>query len=202
VGAYVLGPLPFPDPDRLVRVWATKDGRTLGGPSPADMRDLAAIAHSFEGMVVYDHWRKNVGGIAGSEDPEELVVGLVPGTYFDLLGLRPLLGRLFTTEENVYGRHYVAAISSSFWRNRYAADPTILRKTLRINGEVYSIIAVIPDVTPAWMDQTSSPISIWTPYASPDLWTENARSARGDLSLGRLKHGISYEQARAELNTL
>src|SRR5262249_4586166 len=53
-----------------------------------------------------------------------------------------------------------------------------------------------------WMDQTSSPISIWTPYASPDLWTENARNARGDLSLGRLKHDISYEQARAELNTL
>jgi putative ABC transport system permease protein len=168
-----------------------------------DMRDLAAGARSFEGMVVYDHWRKNVSGIRGSNEPEEMVVGLVPGSYFELLRIRPILGRVFAEAENVYGKHYVAAISSRFWQTRFAADPRILERTLRINGETYSIVAVVPDVIPGWMDQASSPISIWTPFASPDDWSEARRSSRGgDSSLGRLKPGVSYEQARAELATL
>src|SRR6202790_2589132 len=60
VDAALLRPLPFPDSERLVRVWSTKNGTPVGGPSPMDMRDFAAAAHGFEGMVVYDHWRKNV----------------------------------------------------------------------------------------------------------------------------------------------
>src|SRR5205823_990356 len=146
--------------------------------------------------------RKNVSGIAGSQNPEEMLVGLVPGSYFKLLGIRPILGRLFTKEEGVYGKHYVAAVSGSFWRNRFAADPRILGKILRINGEPYAIVAVIPDVIPGWMDQANAPVSIWTPFASARVWTESERGDRGDFSLGRLKRGISYDQARAELAAL
>ena len=202
VDSALLRPLPFPDSDRLVRIWSTKNGTPVGGPSLLDMRDIAAAAHSFEGMVVYDHWRKNVSGILGSNEPEEMVIGLVPGTYFELLRIKPILGRLFSETENVYGRHYVAAISTRFWRTRFAADPRILERTLRINGETYSIVAVVPDVVPGWMDQTSVPISIWTPFASADMWSEAKRGSRGDSSLGRLKPGVSYDQARAELAPL
>jgi putative ABC transport system permease protein len=203
VDSALLRPLPFADSDRLVVVWSTKNGAPLGSPSFLDTRDFAAAAHSFEGMVVYDHWRKNVSGILGSNEPEEMVIGLVPGTYFELLRIRPILGRLFSEEENVYGRHYVAAISTRFWRTRFAADPRILEKTLRINGETYSIVAVIPDVLPGWMDQTTAPISIWTPFASADMWSEAKRgSGRDNSSLGRLKPGVSYDQGRAELATL
>src|ERR1700733_13276699 len=92
-------------------------------------------------MVLYDHWRKNVSGIAGSQAPEETVIGLVPGSYFELLGVRPMLGRLFSPAENTYGRHYVAAISSTFWNRRFASDPRVLGRSLRINGETYSIVA-------------------------------------------------------------
>ena len=202
VDAALLRPLPFPESDRLVRVWATRNGASIGGPSPIDMRDMAAAAHSFEGMVSYDHWRKNVSGILGSNEPEEMVIGLVPSAYFELLRIRPILGRLFTEAENVYGRHYVAIVGSRFWRTRFAADPRILERTLRINGETYSIIAVVPDVVPGWMDQTSAPISIWTPYASQGLWSEANRGYRGDSSLARLKPGVSYDRARAELAAL
>ena len=202
VDAAMLRPLPFPASDRLVRVWSTKNGMSLGSPSRMDMRDLAAAAHSFEGMVVYDHWRKNVSGIMGSSEPEEMVVGLAPGTYFELLRIKPILGRLFSEAENEYGKHYVAIVGNRFWQTRFAADPRILERTLRINGETYSIVAVVPDVVPGWMDQTTAPISIWTPYASTD-WSEASRSGRGgDSSLGRLKPGVSYQQARAELATL
>jgi putative ABC transport system permease protein len=202
VNAALLRPLPFPGADRLVRIRSTANGASLGGPSVLDARDFAAASSSFDGLVVYDHWRKNVSGISGSSQPEEMVVGLVPGTYFELLGMRPILGRLFTPAENEYGKHFVTAIGANFWRTRFAGDPHILGRTLRINGEPYSIVAVLPDVVPAWMDEANTPISIWTPFAFSDSWAEDSRGGRGYLSLGRLKPAVSLEQARAELATL
>jgi putative ABC transport system permease protein len=202
VDAALLRPLPFPHSDRLVRIWSTRNGASLGGPSPMDMRDFAAASHGFQGMAVYDHWRKNVSGILGSNGPEEMVIGLVPGSYFDLLGVRPILGRVFTAAESAYGKHYIAAISDGFWRSRFGSDPNVLGRTLRINGETYSIVAVMPDVIPGWMDQVSAPIAIWTPFAFSDIWSEESRGARGYSSLGRLKPGVSYEQGRAELAAL
>jgi len=202
VDAAMLRPLPFPDSERLVRLFATRNGARLGGLSRLDMRDIAASAQSFEGMVVYDHWRKNVSGFGGSGDPEETVVGLVSGTYFELLRIQPVLGRLFTSEESVYGKHYVAAIGANLWRKRFSADAQVLGKALRINGETYTIVAVLPDVVPNWMDQTSAPISIWTPWVMPEMWSESKRASRDDACLGRLKPGVSYDRARAELATL
>ncbi|MGE5277064.1 MAG: ADOP family duplicated permease [Acidobacteriota bacterium] len=202
VDAALLRPLPFPESDRLVRLFSTRNGARLDGISRLDARDLAAASRSFEGIVVYDRWRKNVSGIGDSRDPEETVVGLAPGTFFELLRIRPVLGRLFTPEENVYGKHFVAAIGASLWRTRFAADPQVLGKTLRINGESYTIVAVLPDAIPPWMLQTNAPISIWTPFVSPDMWTESDRSARDIDCLGRLKPDVPYDQARAELAAL
>ena len=125
VDAALLRPLPFSEPDRLVRISSTKNGASLGGPSTMDMWDFAQANHSFEDLVVYDRWRKNVSGILGSSEAEEMVVGLVPGSYFETLRIRPLVGRLFTEQENQYGKHYVAAIGNSFWKTRYGGDPGI-----------------------------------------------------------------------------
>ena len=202
VNAALFRPLPFPESDRLVRLFATRNGARLGGISRMDARDFAASSRSFEGIVVWDHWRKNVSGVGRSNDPEESVVGLAPRAYFELLRIHPILGRVFRSEEEVYGKHYVALIGAAFWRTRFQADPQVLGKTLRINGETYSIVGVLPDVVPSWMDQTNAPIAIWTPYAAPDMWTEAKRASRDDLCLGRLKAGVSHDQARAELTTL
>ena len=192
-------PLPFQDSDRLVRVWMTRAGKILGGWSPMDIRDFAAAAHSFDGMVSYDHWRKNVSLSQGSSQPEELVVGLVPGAYFDVLRIRPILGRVFTPEENQYGKHFVAAISEGLWHTRFASDPDVIGRTLRINGESYQIVGVMPQVVPTWMDHTAVPIGVWTPFTSLSMWTEAARGGTGDSSIGRLRPGVSIEQARSEI---
>jgi putative ABC transport system permease protein len=198
----LLRPLPFPHSDRLVRILSTKMGAPTGGPSPMDLRDFARDARSFDGMVVYDHWRKNVGGISGADEPREMVVGLVPRAYFELLGIRPILGRLFTSQEDEYGKHYVAIVSDAFWRNRFASDPDVLRRTLRINGETYSIVGVVPDIIPGWMDGASASVSLWTPFAFPEAWTEATRGQRDFSSIARLKPGVPYEQGRAELAAL
>jgi putative ABC transport system permease protein len=192
-------PLPFQDSDRLVRVWKTRAGKILGGWSPMDIRDFAAAAHSFDGMVSYDRWRKNVSLSQGSSQPEALVVGLVPSAYFDVLRIRPILGRVFTPEENQYGTHFVAAISEGLWRTRFASDPGVIGRTLRINGESYQIVGVMPQVVPTWMDNTAVPIGVWTPFTSLSMWTEAARGGTGDSSIGRLSPGVSIEQARSEI---
>jgi putative ABC transport system permease protein len=199
VDTAMLRPLPFQDSDRLVRVWMTRAGKILGGWSPMDIRDFAAAAHSFDGMVSYDRWRKNVSLGQGSSQPEALVVGLVPSAYFDVLRIRPILGRVFTPEENQYGKHFVAAISEGFWHTRFASDPDVIGRTLRINGESYQIVGVMPQVVPTWMDHTAVPIGVWTPFTSLSMWTEAARGGTGDSSIGRLRPGVSIEQARSEI---
>jgi predicted permease len=201
VDTALLRPLPFPDPARLVCIWSTKNGTPVG-PSPMDMRDFAAAARSFEGLIVYDHWRKNVSGILGSNQAEEMVIGLVPGSYFELLRIHPIAGRLFSQGESVYGNHYVAIISNRFWQERFGGHSGILGKSLRINGENYSIIGVVPDVVPSWMDHTTAPIRIWTPLAYENMWSEAERGGRGYAALGRLKPGVPLQEAGTELATL
>jgi len=206
IDALMFQPLPFSHADQLVRLYATKNGAesaALGGPSPLDGRDYAQASHSFQRLVVYDAWRKNVSFGDGGGQPEQMRVGLVPAAYFETLDVRPVAGRLFTDEETQEGRQYVAAISARVWKTRFAGDRNILWRTLRINDEPYTIVAVMPDVIPNWMEANrSGGVEVWTPLAMPDWWLETSRGAHGDSALGRLKPGVSVEQAQAELSSI
>jgi putative ABC transport system permease protein len=200
-------PLPFPGADQIVRVYSTQDGHRVGdqvGPSAMDMRDFAQMNHTFENMLVYDTWRKNVSFSDNRGEPEQMMVGLVPGEYFDVLDVKPIMGRLFTEDESYVGKHYVAAISTRVWKTRYGSDPAILGRKILINSEPYTIIAVMPDVVPEWM--AYGDVQIWTPFefadALGDFWTEAGRRGRGDYSLGRIKPGVSMEEAQADLATI
>jgi hypothetical protein len=185
----MLRPLPFTAPDQLVRIFSTKDGVPInpngsglhGGPSAMDMRDFAHSNHTFQQMVVYDTWRKNVSFGAPQGEPQQMWVGLVPGAYFRILDVKPIMGRLFTEQESYMGKYYVAAISAQLWRNQFGGDPAILGRRLRINDEPYTIVAVMPDIIPGWMEL--KPVEIWTPFgfADPrgDTWTEIGRVGRG-----------------------
>jgi putative ABC transport system permease protein len=206
IDALMLRPLPFAQSDRLVRLYATKNGvatAAMGGPSPLDARDYAKASRSFESIVVYDAWRKNVSfGNAGA-DPEQMRVGLVPAAYFETLGIQPLVGRLFADDENREGKNYVAAISARLWNTRFARDRQILGRTLRINDEPYTIVAVMPDVIPEWMESArSGSIEVWTPLAFSNWWLEASRGVHGDSTLARLKPGVTLEQAQADLSVI
>ena len=109
IAALMLRPLPFSSPDQLVRIYSTKNGTRIGGlasaggPSPVDVRDFAQLNHSFQKMVTYDTWRKNVSFGSSGGEPEQMRVGLVPAAYFEVLDVHPIIGRLFTEEENQEG---------------------------------------------------------------------------------------------------
>ena len=206
VDALMLRPLPFTDADRIVRIYSVQGGmtNTFGnpdGPSAPDVRDFEQRGHSLEKTVVYDSWRKNVSFGETAMQPEETFVGLVPAAYFEVLNIHPIVGRLFAAEENQTGRNFVAAISAQIWKNRYASDPDILGRKIRINGEPYAIVAVMPDVIPAWVEP-GRPVEIWTPFPFPEAWLESARGDRGYAVLARLKAGVSVERAQADLSAV
>jgi predicted permease len=209
IDALMLRPLPFSAADQIVRIYSTKNGTpisvtgALGGPSPADVQDFKQLSHSFQKMVVYDTWRKNVSFGSSGGEPEQMRVGLVPAAYFEVLDVQPIMGRLFTEDETLEGKGYVAAISARVWRDRLGGDRAVLGRQVRINDEPYTVVAIMPEGIPEWMEPgRPGSVEIWTPFAFSNVWSESARGARGDSALARLKPGVSLEQAQADLSTI
>lgn len=218
VDALMFRSLPFDHPERLLRVYATRDGVRFpgqGGPSPPDAHDYAQATRTLQNLVVYDVWRKNVSFREGDALPEQRRVGLITREYFETLGIRPILGRLFTADEAhngspstgrggpLPGNGSVAAIGAHLWETRFERDPNIIGRTLRINDELYTIVSVMPDVVPPWMEGGEhGHVEIWTPDPSPESWPESARGSHGTDALARLKPGVSLEQAQAELSLI
>ncbi|HET9409734.1 MAG TPA: ABC transporter permease [Candidatus Sulfotelmatobacter sp.] len=210
LNAVLLQPLPFPGADRIVRIFSISHiaHGGMGGPSPLDLRDFAAQDHTFENMAIYDVWRKNVSTSDSSIEAEQLQIGLVPGEYFEVLGIKPMMGRLFRDDENRWGNNFVAIVSHSFWQTHFHGDPSILNKSVRINDEPYSIVAVLPQDIPSWaVRDPQEKVDIWTPFvpystAGSTVWDEASRGERGWGAIGRLKAGVTLEQANADLQRI
>jgi predicted permease len=202
LNAVLLKPLDFPNADRLVQIFSVKNGQRIG-PSPLDVRDFTARNHSFDKLAVYDQWRKNLSTSKNGENAESMQVGLAPAELFETLGVQPILGRLFTADEGLIGRNHVALITERFWNSRYRRDPGVVGRTLTINDQTYTIIGVLPDSIPGWMNNGNNPqgpLEVWEPFLPiPDTWDEHWRGSRGFDSAGLLKAGVSLEQAQADL---
>jgi putative ABC transport system permease protein len=207
MNAVLLRPLPFPNPDRLVRILSIQ-GDIIRGPSALDVRDFAAQSRTFEKFAVYDIWPKNVSTSGDSIEPEQMRVGLVPAEYFEVLGVKPLMGRLFKDEENQWGNQFEAILGYNFWRTRFHGDPSILGKSIRINDEPYTIVGVMPGEIPGWFgDSPYDRIELWSPFvpyvtASDTVWNETARGSRGWGTIGRLKPGVNIQEALADLQRI
>ena len=202
LNAVMLSPLPFKNPDRLVRIYSTK-AQVVIGPSALDARDFGNLSSTFEQVVAYDIWRKNVSGMAGEIQAEQLAVGLVPAEYFRILGVNPVMGRFFTAEENELGKHHVAALNYSFWQSHFNGDREVLGKTIRINNEPYTIVAVMPDVIPEWMEIPHKVPQVWTPFVPyPGIWEADHRGDRNFSVLGRLKPNVTLQEAKTDLSRI
>lgn len=194
--AMVLRPLPFKELGRVLTIGEIVP-RTgwEGAVAPANYRDLAQRSQVFEHMAAFQGrgWDANV---TGTGTPERLEGYLVTPSFFPLLGMAPLMGRVFPESEAGTGSIREAIISYATWQNHFGADPNIVGRNLNLNGGPVTIVAVMPR-------EFDFPIGaeIWAP------WPANASEMnnRGDHTLeviGRLKPGVSVEQARAELNTI
>ena len=198
VNTLLLRPLPYKNPSQLVVIWenATHLGFPKNTPAAANFLDWQKQNTLFEGMAAFAERSFNLTGVG---EPERLDGRRVSANLFDLLGVRPLLGRNFVPEEDKPGTK-VALLNESLWRRRFGSDPGVIGRALALNGESYTVVGVLPNSVrlPAfgnWRDQ------IWVPLA---FSAEDAAS-RGNHYLeviGRMKPGVTVEQARAEMSTI
>src|SRR4029079_4138863 len=135
-----LRPLPYADPDRLVTVWhRTPDYRLE--LSPPNFRDLKAQTTSFDALGAYHGFDANV--VAGAE-PDRLTGAAVTSEVLPLLGVRPVIGRLFTAEEERQATGSSAVLSYGFWQRAFGGDAGVLGRTIRIDGTPHVVVGVMP----------------------------------------------------------
>jgi predicted permease len=206
VNAVLLRPLPFPEPDRLVRIRFSNPGLGLHGvlfslPELEDLRNRASVFESVTGTC------RGSMNMTGGPQPERLEVILASANYFSMLGAAPQIGRLFGPEDYTPGLSPVAVISDSLWRRYFSGDPNILGRTVRLEGEIYQVAGVLsPGFRHPGRTGRTTPhdVDVWLAYgfmapADP----KPVRSARAfPGALGRLKRGITLEQARKRLTTM
>jgi putative ABC transport system permease protein len=192
VDTVLLRPLPLQDPDRLVIVSANSSviGRfSTSAPDFADWREQNKV---FEGIAAYSRATYN---LVGSGEPERLTAMGVTPDFFSVLAARPLLGRGFRTEEGQRGNEHVAVLSEELWRRRFGADPGILGKPLLLDGQSTAVVGVMPRGL-----NLPRAVELWTPVVLNLAETERGNHFLNTVA--RLKHGVSVEQAAAEMNAI
>lgn len=189
----LLRPLPYPEADRITMMWV--DNRFQGikediGSYPT-YRDWREQSASFEHVAAYTPSNFT---LTGSDEPERLPGAQTTASFFDVMGLQPVLGRLYTEAQETPGNDAVVVISHGLWQRKFGGAPDVLGKTLTLNGNAHEIIGVMPS------ELRVPPLAqLWKPLAPAD----DIRNARGAFWLpviGRLKPGVSLEQAQTEMN--
>ena len=195
VKTVLLRAVPYPEPDRLVMIWERQSDRpeAIRPVRPANFFEWKSRATVFEDVA----WSRDaMYSLSGDGEPESLLGYRFSPNMLDVLGVQPALGRGFTAEDDTPGAPRVAILSDALWRRRYNADPAILGRSLTLSGYPYTVVGVMP---PAFAHPAR--VEIWTPVSlTPEL---AANRGNGILRLvGRLKPGVTREQASTELNAI
>jgi predicted permease len=193
VNATLLAPGPYPEPERLVRVWESN----LAQGEPIDPLPPASFAAYRDETGVFETLgarRDGFYNLTGAGEPEALLSDRYSADYFKALGVRPLLGRTFTSEEDRPGHDQVVVLSQGLWQRRFGGDPAMLGRSITLDGRPYTVIGVMPD------DPLSGGrVQLWTPLAlDPALAGDHRR--RFLRVVGRLKPGLTQADAQAALS--
>lgn len=205
VNAVLLNPLPYKDPDRLVSLWENVPVQGRWRAAPANFFDWKKQNTVFEGVAAFGSSSMT---LTGNGEPEQLLGARVSEGYFGVVGVDPLLGRAFVSEEHERGRANVVILGHAFWQRRYGGDRNIVNRTITLDGASYTVVGVMPPgIYPVW-PTTSGRITFdeqqqhfWTPMSFTAEWAAN-RTAHVLGVLARLKPGVSVEQATSEMNTI
>jgi putative ABC transport system permease protein len=194
VNAVLLRPLPFNEPDRLVRLYETEAAPGLYPFTGPDYVDWQAQNRTLEGTALTS-WpdRRNV---SGGGQAESAVTVNAESSFFSVLGVTPLLGRTFARGEGMAGSGRVAVLSYGFWQRYFGGDKGAVNKTIELNAEKYTVIGVMP----SWFSFPRR-TEVWTPL---DMSAQNLgpRGSHSYMAIGRLKPGVSIDQARADVSAI
>jgi putative ABC transport system permease protein len=192
---FLLHPVPFKEAGNIVAIVDTRPQQNIlmNSVAPATFLDWQAQAKSFDRLGAYDYDEAN---LTGDREPQRVQAFDITANFFELLGVQPALGRSFLPEEEQPGRNQVIILSHGLWERRYASDPAILTKTIKVDGKTYTVVGVMakgfdfPMTAEAWLPLTIS-AKEQTQRDSRYLWV-----------LGHLKPGVSASQAAAEMSTI
>ncbi len=196
VNGVLLRPLPYPHPEELVYVQEILNNFPV---EPfAGSNEFAVWRKRSRALSQVAAYMNTWVNLTGEGEPERVTSGMASCSFFSLLGVRPLAGRLFLSEEDRPGGPPVVLLSEALWRGRYKADPSIIGKEITLDGKLYSVVGVLPNafVIP---DQVKTDYALWVPLAEGEPGTGRNRVVR---IIGRLKPGVSLEAARAEMDAI
>lgn len=199
VQGVLLEPLPYPESDRLV---ALRQSNLQANPAqpdtqvaPGNFLEWQRQSSTFSGLVAYRTVSYN---LTGDGNPERLLAGRVSSVMFGLLGAQPMLGRDFLAEEDQPGREKVVIVSEGLWRRRFGADPNVIGRMLKLDGENFAIVGVMPA---AFRLPDQHERELWTPIAFKDN-EKTLYQARYIEAIAKLKPGARLAQAQAEMNAI
>ena len=190
INTVLLRPLPFPDADRLVHVTQTQPRSSDLSLVPVRLEDWNQQNSTLEAITGY--YAEDVSDTSG-DIPTRVRRASVAPRFFDVWGIAPAMGRGFSPSDHQEGAASVVVIGDRYWRRRLNADPNVLGKEVRIGALEFSIVGVMP----ASFRFPDRDVDLWSPYH--DRFASNRRAIRFNTGIGRLKPGVTLDQARADL---
>jgi predicted permease len=189
VDAVLLASLPYPEPDRIVAVAQVNERGTrterVSDPNFADLREQTHTLQAFAQYAAY------YAPVAGGDEPVRTTVAAVSAAFFDVMGVRPALGRAFAPEEQTLGGAPAALVSYSYWQRYLGGTPDFAARTLRFGDRVYAIVGVMP------RGFSYPGADVWHPR---ELWPVSPRGAHNLWAVGQLAPGVSVDEARREFS--
>ncbi len=198
INAVLLEPLPYKDPDRLVRLWESnlKQSQPESPVSVPNYQDWQRQQSAFEDVAALEMATYN---ITGSGEAQRVASARITANLVPMLGVRPALGRSFLPEEEKAGNNRVALLSDGLWQRQFGGDRSIVNQTIRLNGESYTVVGVMP---PGF--QFPGNREMWVPLVidpTKEPWRAD-RTNRNLSVFARLKPNVSFNQAVSEMNAV
>jgi putative ABC transport system permease protein len=201
VNGVLLHPLPYPEPEQLVRLHESKPSFETGSISYPNFRDWQKENKTFSAMAIS---RDNSFALSGIGEAEQVNAELISSDFFSLLGVKPVVGRVFAPGEDEIGAAPVAIISVSLWERKFSSSPSILGKGITLDGKDYTVVGVMPSNFNLLLRSSSRsfhPSEVYVPigqWGNPALLNRGA--GLGLHGVGRLRPGIKVGQAQADMD--
>lgn len=194
VNAVLLKPLPFPDSGQLVDLSETFKPSGWGTVSVPTLEDWKSQNTVFAGISAYLYASFN---LEGGDSPQRIPGLSVGANYFDVLGVKPALGRGFVPGEDVAGNERVVVLSDQLWRGSFGGNAGIISQTIPLNGQKYTVVGVMPPE----LSSLYPTVQMWSPLVFPES-DRNDRGTHKYPVIGRLNPGVTLAQAREQMDTI
>jgi hypothetical protein len=197
VNGVLLNPLSFPHPEQLVWLAEKVPPFPLFTISYPNFLDWVRMNHTFQALAAY---RQNNFNLTGSGEAQHLKATQVSASFFPLLGVKPLIGRNFSADEDRRGAERVVMLSAALWKSKFGGSPTILGKTLTLDGEAQTVIGVVPESFNFFRENANFRLGdVYVPIGAWEVpWMQDRGAHPGIFAVGRLIAGTTLDQARAD----